>query len=333
MQLIECIPNFSEGRNRAIIDQIAAAITAVKGVKLLEIDPNEDANRTVITFAGTPESVVEAAFQAIKKASELIDMRLQKGAHPRIGATDVCPLVPLQGISMEEIVKYAHFLAKKVGEQLDIPVYCYENAALKPERKNLSWLRKGEYEGLAKRMASDTDFVPDFGSTIFNPQAGAVVIGARDILIAYNFNLDTKSVEIAKKIAEEVRESGYWKMENGEKVKVTGKLKHLKAIGWYMENYGFAQVSTNLTDFRATSLQLVYETIVEVAHKYNVHVKGSELVGLIPLKAFKINEKNIKKTSQTDVNEAIQYFGLNQIRPFEPKKKVLEYLLGIDEIR
>jgi glutamate formiminotransferase len=332
MQIIECIPNFSEGRNTKIINQIASAITSVEGIKLLEIDPNEDANRTVITFAGAPENVVHAAFQAIKKASKLIDMRLQKGAHPRIGTTDVCPLVPLHGISMADAVKYAYLLAKKVGEELEIPVYCYENAAFTPERKNLAWIRKGEYENLEERMKTKIDFIPDFGKPIFNSKAGATVIGARDILIAYNFNLDTKSVEIAKRIAEEVRESGYWKIENGKKTKVEGKLKHLKAIGWYMEKYGFAQVSTNLTDFRATPLRLVYETITEMAKKYNTNITGSELVGLIPIKALEMNKKDGTHDSQMEVEQAVNYFGLNQIRPFKAEKKVLEYLLRIDTI-
>ena len=326
MQLIECIPNFSEGRNKHVINVIANEIPKVQGVKLLEIDSNKDANRTVITFAGVPEKVVEAAFQAIKKASELIDMRVQTGAHPRIGATDVCPLVPLQGISMEETVKYAHHLAKKVGEILEIPIYCYENAAFMPERKNLAWLRKGEYEGLEKRMNNEPNFIPDFGKAVFNSKAGATVIGAREILIAYNFNLDTKSVEVAKKIAAEVRESGYWKVENRKKIKVEGKLKHVKAIGWYMENYGFAQVSTNLTNFRQTTLQTVFETISEVAKRYNTCVTGSELVGLLPLKALKLQKQSF------DLQQSVGYFGLEQIRPFEAKKKIIEYLLGIEEI-
>ncbi len=302
--LIECVPNFSEGKDEKIIGQIATAIKEIDGVKLLEIDPNKDANRTVMTFAGEPNAVCEAAFRAIKKASELIDMRQQKGAHPRIGATDVCPLVPLRGISMAETVQYAHALAKKVAEELSIPVYCYENAAFSEERKNLAFLRKGEYEGLEERM-KNTSFLPDFGSPIFNAKAGATVIGAREILIAYNFSLSTKSVEIAKKIAEEVRESGYWKVENGQKIKIAGKLKHLKAIGWYMEDYKLAQVSTNLTNFKETTLAMVFEEISKIGKKYGVEIVDTELIGLLPLDAL-----------------------TEGMSPFEPKKKVIELLLG-----
>ncbi|SFF20726.1 glutamate formimidoyltransferase [Thermoflexibacter ruber] len=313
-QIVECVPNFSEGRDRKIISEIASAIQANNDIQLLEIDPNEDANRTVITFAGSPEAVVEAAFAGIAKASELIDMSQQKGTHPRIGATDVCPLVPLQGITMEETVRYAHSLADRVGRELNIPVYCYEYAALRPERKNLAFIRKGEYEGLAKKV-QNTDFQPDFGSPVFNAKSGATVIGARDILIAYNFNLNTQSVSIAKKIAAEVRTSG-----NG-----IGRLNHLKAIGWYMEHYGIAQVSTNLTNFRQTSLHLVFQTISKVAQKYETEVIGSELVGLIPLHALTDNGK-------MEIDQAIDYLGLNVLRPFLPEKKIIELLLGIEVI-
>jgi glutamate formiminotransferase len=303
-QLIECVPNFSEGKDEKIIGQIADAIKGIDGVKLLEIDPNKDANRTVMTFAGEPTAVCEAAFEAIKKASELIDMRTQKGAHPRIGATDVCPLVPLKGISMSETVQYAHTLAQRVAHELSIPVYCYENAAFSEERKNLAFLRKGEYEGLAERMKNPS-FLPDFGSPVFNAKSGATVIGAREILIAYNFSLSTPSVEIAKKIAEEVRESGYWKIENGQRIKIAGKLKHLKAIGWYMEDYKLAQVSTNLTNFKETTLKMVFEEISKVGEKYGVEIIDTELIGLLPLDAL-----------------------TKGISPFEPEKKVIELLLG-----
>lgn len=312
--IVECVPNFSEGRDEKIISEIASAIQAKKDIKLLEIDPNKDANRTVITFAGSPEAVIEAAFAGIAKASELIDMSHQKGAHPRIGATDVCPLVPLQGITMEETVRYAHSLADRVGRELSIPVYCYEYAALRPERKNLAFIRQGEYEGLAKKM-QNIDFYPDFGSPIFNAKSGATVIGVRDILIAYNFNLNTQSVAVAKKIAAEVRASG-----NG-----INRLNYLKAIGWYMEHYGIAQVSTNLTNFRHTSLHLVFQTISEVAKKYGTEVIGSELVGLIPLRALTDNGK-------MEISEAIDYLGLNTLKIFEPEKKIIELLLGIEAI-
>ncbi|GAB4476575.1 MAG: glutamate formimidoyltransferase [Thermoflexibacter sp.] len=313
-QIIECVPNFSEGRDEEIISAIASAIQANNDIQLLEIDPNKDANRTVITFAGSPEAVIEAAFAGIAKASELIDMSKQKGAHPRIGAADVCPLVPLRGITMEETVKYARYLAERVGRELNIPVYCYEYAALRPERKNLAFIRKGEYEGLAKKM-QNPDFQPDFGSPVFNAKSGATVIGARDILIAYNFNLNTQSVSIAKKIAAEVRDSG-----NG-----IYRLDHLKAIGWYMEHYGIAQVSTNLTNFRHTSLHLVFQTMSKVAQKYGTKVIGSELVGLIPLHALTDNGK-------MEINQAIDYLGLSVLRPFHPEKKIIELLLGIEEI-
>jgi glutamate formiminotransferase/formiminotetrahydrofolate cyclodeaminase len=316
--LIECIPNFSEGRDSTVIEQIACAIRNISNVKLLEIDTNEDANRTVITFAGAPEAVCEAAFQGIKRASELIDMSKQTGAHPRIGATDVCPLVPLQGISMDETVKFAHQLAQRVAEQLEIPIYCYENAALKPERKNLAFIRKGQYEGLKEKM-KNTDFLPDFGKAVFNAQAGATVIGAREILIAYNFNLNTTSVEIAKKIANEIRESG----------SSPHKLKYVKAIGWYMKNYQIAQVSTNLTNFRETPVHLVFETINKIAEKYKVKITGSELVGLIPLKALALPPSF---PELQNLQDTIQYFGLDALRPFYPEKKVIELLLGIEEM-
>ncbi|MCU0392577.1 MAG: glutamate formimidoyltransferase [Thermoflexibacter sp.] len=313
-QLIECIPNFSEGRDKQKIDAIAKAISKIDGVKLLEIDPNEDANRTVITFAGKPSAVLTAAFEGIKKAKEVIDMRVQKGAHPRIGATDVCPLVPLKGISMAETVKYAHGLASRVGEELGIPIYCYEYAALKPTRKNLAFIRKGEYEGLEEKM-KNSDFQPDFGSSQFDPSAGATVIGARDILIAYNFNLNTQSIEIAKKIAEQIRTSG-----NGNH-----KLPNLKAIGWHMEHYQIAQVSTNLTNFKMTSLHLVFQTISKLATQYGVKVTGSELVGLIPVNA-------LTNDGQMSIEEAIGYLGLDELRPFEPEKKIIEKLLCIEAI-
>jgi glutamate formiminotransferase/formiminotetrahydrofolate cyclodeaminase len=313
-QIVECVPNFSEGRDKKIISEIASAIQAKNNIQLLEIDPNEDANRTVITFAGSPEAVTEAAFAGIAKASKLIDMSQQKGTHPRIGAADVCPLVPLQGITMEETVRYAHSLADRVGRELNIPVYCYEYAALRPERSNLAFIRQGEYEGLAKKM-QNMDFQPDFGSPVFNAKSGATVIGARDILIAYNFNLNTQSVSMAKKIAAEVRASG-----NG-----MYRLNYLKAIGWYMEHYGIAQVSTNLTNFRHTSLHLVFQTISEVAKHYGTEVVGSELVGLIPLHALTDNGK-------MGISEAINYLGLNVLRPFQPEKKIIELLLGIQAI-
>lgn len=339
-RIIECVPNFSEGRDPVVIAQIAAAIKKVLGVVLLDIDPGKDANRTVITFVGDPESVVEAAFQAIKRAAAVIDMRRQQGAHPRIGATDVCPLIPVSGVSMEEVIACAHQLAKRVGEELNIPVYLYENAAFLPERKNLAAIRAGEYEGLEHRMENIL-WKPDFGKAEFNPRAGATVIGAREFLVAYNVNLNTSSVKLANAIAYDVREKGRIKKENGKiitgengkPVWTPGLLKAVKAIGWYMDEYGFAQVSMNLVNLNITPLHIAFETCCKCAEKRGVKVTGSELIGLIPLQALldtgryalQIQRQLAEVNDAALIQAAIRFLGLDSIRPFDPRKKVLEY--------
>ena len=332
--ILECIPNFSEGRDEKVIRAIADSITSVEAVKLLEIDANYDAHRTVMTFVGLSEAVCEAAFRAIATAAELIDMRQHSGAHPRIGATDVCPLVPLHRISMEETVQLAHSLARRVGSELQIPVYCYEYAALSEERRSLPFLRQGEYEGLARRMVY---FKPDFGPKTFQPKCGATVIGARKILIAWNCNLATKDVAIAKAIAAEVRTSGRKLPGNSypEKQFIPGKLPAVRAIGWLMPEYGCAQVSTNLIDIDVTPIHIAYEEISKTAIKYGTKVIGSELVGLIPLRAmieagrfFFIKEKQpVPNDESAIIDKAVKSMGLEHLHPFEPYKKIIEYAM------
>ena len=334
-QLIECIPNFSEGRDPKTIAAIAIAIQQIKGVKLLHIDQGEAANRTVFTFIGPPKELIEAAFQAIKTASELIDMTQQTGEHPRIGATDVCPLVPLANISMEEVMQYAQELGQRVGNELDIPVYLYENSASQPARKNLATIRSGEYEGLAAKMELP-EWRPDYGPMKFNAKSGATVLGARDFLIAYNVNLDTDNVEIANEIARTVRASGRLVLQpDGTKKRVAGQLKYLKAIGWYIEEYGKAQVSMNLTNMHQTSVHHAFEACVAAAEQLGVKVTGSELIGLIPqqplLDAGKYySAKNGKVI--TDVGELIRIgikeLGLDELAPFNPEERVIEKLLS-----
>lgn len=337
-QIIECIPNFSEGQNSATLAAIANAIQVVEGVKLLHMDQGEAANRTVFTFAGEPQLVIEAAFQAIKTAGQLIDMQQQQGEHPRIGATDVCPLVPIANITMEEVKVFAEELSNRVGAELDIPVYLYEHSAKLPERKNLATIRSGEYEGLAEKMTSP-QWQPDYGNS-FNAKTGATVIGARDFLIAYNVNLDTNSVDKANQIARTIRESGRLvKMENGEKIRVPGTCKSLKAIGWYIEEYGKAQVSMNLTNFHVTGIHQAYEACKTAAAQYGVRVTGSELIGLIPLSAivaagrFYLNRAN----QPTDQNEpillqtAVDQLGLADLAPFDYKERIIEYLLSMED--
>ncbi|MFN5890115.1 MAG: glutamate formimidoyltransferase, partial [Bacteroidota bacterium] len=295
--LIECVPNFSEGRNPAIIKEITQAIESVEGVTLLDVDPGKATNRTVVTFVGHPDAVIEAAYRGIKRASEVIDMRGHSGEHPRMGATDVCPLIPISGISMEETAAYAVKLAERVGKDLAIPVYLYEAAQPNKDRSNLSIIRAGEYEGFAEKIKLP-EWKPDFGPTVFNETAGATVIGARDFLIAYNVNLNTKSTRIANRIAFDVREAGRVKREgnpisgkvvndeNGEPVRIPGKLKHVKAIGWYIEEYNMAQISMNLTNYKETPLHIAFEETRKSADERGVRVTGSELVGLIPLQAM-----------------------------------------------
>jgi len=348
-QLIDCVPNFSEGRIMQIIHQITAEIEAVEGVKLLDVDPGKSTNRTVVTFVGTPVEVCAAAFRATKKAAELIDMRSHFGAHPRFGATDVCPLVPVAGITMEEVAEYARKLAKRIGEELHIPVYCYEYAAFDNSRRNLADCRKGEYEGLAKKMISP-GWKPDFGPAEWDEsvaRTGATAVGARNFLIAYNINLNTTSVRRANAIAFDIREKGRIKREgdpvtgkilkddNGEPLYEPGLLKAVKAIGWYIEEYGIAQVSVNLTDISVTPLHIVFDTACEQARKRGLHVTGSELVGVIPLKAMLEAGRYFlhKQNRSTGIPEkeiikiAVKSLGLDDLAPFYPEKKIIEYIL------
>ncbi len=349
MPLIECVPNFSEGVDMTIIDAITAEISATDGVKLLDVDPGKATNRTVVTFVGAPEPVIEAAFKAIKKAGELIDMNKHKGEHPRMGATDVCPLIPIANITMEETVQYAKKLGQRVGEALGIPVYLYESAATHPDRKNLATIRSGEYEGLAKKMM-DPHWKPDFGPTSFNAFSGATVIGARDFLVAYNINLNSTSVRRANAIAFDIRENGRIKRkgnaitgeivrdDNGDALRIPGMLKSVKAIGWFIKEYGIAQISMNLTDINVTSLHEAFEATVQSATKRGLRVTGSELVGLVPKKVLIDAGKHFlkKQKRSTGISEseiihiAVKSLGLDELGPFDPQKKVIEYLLDED---
>ena len=346
-RLIECVPNFSEGQDKAIIDQITAAIAAVPGVQLLDVDPGFATNRTVVTFVGSPEPVVEAAFQAIKKASELIDMRKHKGEHPRMGATDVCPLIPISGVSMDETVMYAHQLAKRVGAELVIPVYTYEAAATRPDRKNLAEIRSGEYEALPEKLAKP-EWKPDYGPAVFNEKSGATVIGARDFLVAYNVNLNTTSVKRANSVAFDVREQGRVVREgdpvngkivndaNGEPLRIPGTCKAVKAIGWFIEEYGLAQVSMNLTDINVTPLHIAFDACQESAFKRGLRVTGSELVGMVPKKVLTDAGKYFleKQGLSSGVAEseliriAIKSLGLSELGSFDPQQKIIEYKLA-----
>lgn len=348
-QLIECVPNFSEGVNMDIIRQITDAISAVDGVKLLDVDPGKATNRTVVTFVGEPEAVIEGAFQGIKKAGELIDMRNHSGEHPRMGATDVCPLIPIANISMEETVVYAKKLSKRVGEELGIPVYNYEAAAASPQRRNLADIRAGEYEGLAAKMAKP-EWKPDFGTDTFNAKSGATVIGARDFLIAYNVNLNTTSVRRANSVAFDMREKGRKKTDekgkavkdaNGNDIWEPGLLKSVKAIGWFIEEYGIAQVSINLTNIRETSMHKAFDTAVERAHARGMRVTGSELVGLVPLQAMleagryflEKQQRSVGVSEQELVRTAIHSLGLNELSTFDPNKKIIEYVMREDNTK
>ena len=345
-QLIECVPNFSEGRNMSIIEKIADEIRSVKGVKLLNIDPGKATNRTVITFVGNPEAVVEAAFLAIKKASELIDMSKQKGEHPRIGATDVCPLIPISGISIEETAGYAKKLGYRVGKELYIPVFLYEAAQANKERSNLSVIRAGEYEGFFKKIKL-SQWKPDYGSAKHSIKSGATVIGARDFLVAYNINLNTTSTQIANSIAFDVRESGRLKREgdpvtgkiirdaNGDPIRIPGSLKSVKAIGWYIEEYGVAQISMNLTNINITPVHVAFDEVCKKAIEHGTKVTGSELIGLIPLKAMLEAGKYFleKQNQSSNVSEnilietSIRSLGLNELSSFKPEERIIEYLL------
>ena len=343
-KLIECVPNFSEGRDLDIIRQITAAIESVDGVSLLDVDPGASTNRTVVTFVGSPKAAVEAAFRGIQKAAELIDMRQHKGAHPRMGATDVCPFVPISNISWEEAIACANELGKRVGDELNIPVYLYEKAAKDKSRANLAIIRAGEYEGFFDKI-KDPAWKPDFGPSVFNEKTGATAIGARAFLIAYNVNLNTKAVRRAMSVAFDVRENGRIKTEDGtpsgkpvldqsgEPVRIPGMLKHVKAIGWYVEEYGIAQVSMNLTNIEETPLHAAFDACNESASKRGLRVTGSEIVGMLPKKClvdagkyFLRKQKCSEGASEEElIDIAIRSMGLNELKPFDPKEKIIEF--------
>src|SRR5436309_847964 len=342
-KLIECVPNFSEGRDQNVIRQVTDAIESVEGVSLLDVDPGASTNRTVVTFVGSPDAAVEAAFRAIKKAAELIDMRRHKGAHPRMGATDVCPFIPVSSVSWEEAIACANRLGKRVGEELKIPVYLYEKAAKDKARSNLSVIRGGEYEGFFEKI-KQPEWKPDFGPAVFNEKSGATVIGVRDFLVAYNVNLNTKSVRRATSVAFDVREQGRVKTEdgtpsgkpildsNGEAVRIPGMLKHVKAIGWFVKEYGIAQVSINLTNIEETPLHVAFDACIESAARRGLRVTGSEIVGMVPKKClvdagryFLRKQRWSEGASEEElIDIAIRSMGLSELRPFDPKEKVIE---------
>jgi len=344
--LIECVPNFSEGRNPEVIRQITDRITAAGGVTLLHVDPGRDTNRTVVTFAGDPESVVTAALEGIRAAAALIDMRQHHGTHPRMGATDVCPLVPIAGITLEETARYARALAERVGRELGIPVYLYEAAQPNPARRNLAAIRAGEYEGLADKMRRP-EWRPDFGPTEFSPRHGATVIGARGFLVAYNVNLNTTSTRRANAVAFDVREVGRPLREGdpltgkivtdgqGQPVTQPGSLKAVKAIGWYIPQYGIAQVSMNLTDLAVTPLHVAFDEVCQKAESRGLRVTGSELVGLVPLQALVEAGRHFlrKQRRSAGVSEgelvriAVKSLGLDELAPFKPEERIIEYRL------
>ena len=348
-KLIECVPNFSEGRDQAVIEQITDAIQSVEGVSLLDVDPGASTNRTVVTFVGSLEAAVEAAFRGIQKASELIDMRKQKGAHPRMGATDVCPFIPVSNVSWEEAIECANKLGKLVGEELKIPVYLYERAAKDKARSNLSVIRAGEYEGFFEKI-KHAQWKPDFGPAVFNEKSGGTVIGARDFLVAYNVNLNTKSVRRANSVAFDVREQGRFKTEDGtpwgkkvldakgEPVRIPGMLKHVKAIGWFVKEYGIAQVSINLTNIEETPLHIAFDACVEAANKRGMRVTGSEIVGMVPKKCltdagryFLRKQKWSEGGSEEElIDIAVRSLGLSELKPFDPKEKVIEFKIESD---
>jgi glutamate formiminotransferase/formiminotetrahydrofolate cyclodeaminase len=337
-QLIECVPNISEGRDRAKIDAIAAVVETVEGVRLLDVDPGKATNRTVITFVGEPGPVCEAAYRLIKKAQELIDMRQHKGEHPRFGATDVCPLVPISGISMEECAAWAKKLGERVGKELGIPVYLYEAAASEEKRKNLANNRSGEYEGLPKKL-KDPEWKPDFGPAEFNDsvaRSGAMAIGARNFLVAYNVNLNTTSTRRANAIAFDIREAGRKvKQPDGTEVQVPGKLKSVKGIGWFIEEYGVAQLSLNLTDITVTPVHVAFDEACKAAEERGIRVTGSELVGLIPKQALldaadfylKRQQRSLGIPEREKIKIAVKSLGLDDLGPFDPQKKVIEHML------
>lgn len=334
-KIIECVPNFSEGKDMSVIKQITDVIESVEGVKLLDVDPGKDTNRTVVTFVGNPDAVSEAAFRAVKKASEVIDMSRHHGAHPRMGATDVCPFIPVSGITMKETAVIARKVAERIGKELKIPVYCYENAAFEEKRRNLANCRAGEYEGLKKKLA-DPGWKPDFGPAVFNEKAGATAVGARDFLVAFNVNLNTTSTRRANAIAFDVREKGRNIInDKGEKINVPGTLKSVKAIGWYIEEYGIAQISMNLTNISVTPVHVAFDEVCRKAEARGLRVTGSELVGLIPLKAIVdagkyFLEKQQRSAGVSDnelIKIAIKSMGLNDIHTFNPDEKIIEFVM------
>ncbi|MFN0201220.1 MAG: glutamate formimidoyltransferase [Bacteroidia bacterium] len=349
-RILECVPNFSEGHDMAVIQQITAAIVAVEGAKLLDVDPGASTNRTVVTFVGSPEAVIEAAFQAIKTAAQVIDMRKHKGEHPRMGATDVCPLVPIEGISIEEAVEYANQLAKRVGEELGIPVYLYESAAKTPQRRKLDDIRAGEYEGFRQKI-SLPEWKPDYGAAVYNEKAGQTVIGVRDFLVAYNLNLNTTSVKRANSVAFDIREKGRVKTEDGspngkpvldekgEPIRIAGACKHVKAIGWFIEEYGVAQVSANLTNINETPVHVVFEAARKSADARGLRVTGSELIGLLPKKClvdagkFYLEQQKLSSgvSEEQLIHIAIKSMGLDELKPFHPKERIIEYRMAADQ--
>jgi len=345
-QLIECVPNFSEGRDHSLIKQLTDVIESVQGIRLLNVDPGYATNRTVVTFVGEPTLVVEAAFRAIKRASEIIDMRHHKGEHPRFGATDVCPFVPVSDITMKETVEYARTLAKRVGEELSIPVYCYEFAAFEEKRRSLANCRAGEYEGLAEKLKL-AEWQPDFGPAAFNEQSGASAIGARNFLIAYNVNLNTSSLRLANSIAFDVREAGRIKREgdpvtgkivrdeHGEAVRIPGTLKKVRAIGWYIREYGISQISMNLIDITTTPVHIAFDEVCERARDRGIRVTGSELIGMIPLQAMldagkyflRKQHRSVGIPDHEIIHIAVKSLGLDELAPFDPDKRIIEYFL------
>src|SRR6266516_3214178 len=343
-KLIECVPNFSEGRDLDVIREITGAVESMDGVALLDVDPGATTNRTVVTFVGSPEGAVEAAFRAIQEAMELIDMRKHKGAHPRMGATDVCPFIPVSNVSWDEAIACAKQLGTRVGDELNIPAYLYEKAAKDKSRSNLSVIRAGEYEGFVEKIR-DPAWKPDFGPSVFNERSGATAIGVRDFLVAYNVNLNTKAVRRANAVAFDVRENGRIKTEDGtpsgkpvldakgEPVRIAGMLKHVKAIGWYVEEYGIAQVSMNLTNIEETPLHVAFDACTEAASKRGLRVTGSEIVGMVPKKClvdagryFLRRQKWSEGAAEEElIDIAIRSMGLSELKPFDPKEKVIEF--------
>ena len=344
MKLIECVPNFSEGRDQDVINQITSEITSISTIKLLDVDPGKDTNRTVVTFVGPPEDVIEAAFLAISKASELIDMSNHKGAHPRMGATDVCPLIPIQGVSVDECISYSNKLAEKVAQKLKIPIFMYEKSSNKKDRQNLANIRKGEYEGMSEKL-KDKEWKPDYGPSKLNKKSGVTAIGVREFLIAYNINLNTSDKKLASDIALDIREAGRAKRDkkgkiirdkNGVMVKVPGSLKDVKAVGWYLEEHNIAQVSMNLVNYKTTSVHQAFEEVSQQAQKRGMRVTGSELVGLIPLKPLldagryflKKQNKSEGVTDEQLIHIAVKSLGLDEMYDFNKNEKIIEYIIN-----